>query len=351
MVKIQEKYILRCIELGKNGLGTTAPNPMVGCVITAGERIIGEGFTSPYGGPHAEVNAIHSVSHPELLKEATLYVSLEPCAHHGKTPPCTDLIIGSGIPRVVIGIKDPHSKVAGKGIAKLKAAGVEVVCPVLERECREHHKRFLTFMEKKRPYVILKWAESADGFIAPEKELREGEPEPFWISDRYSRQLVHQWRTEEQAILVGTTTAVEDNPRLTPRHWAGKAPLRVVVDRQLKIPQEYHLYDGTAPTVFLTETNQLPEPREGIHYEKIDFSGNLALQVCERLHELEVQSVIVEGGRKTLCSFIKAGFWDEARIFTGRFPLKNGLKSPEIEGKEVSRTKIGGDLLRILEND
>ncbi len=350
-MKIHEKYILRCIELAKNGLGTTAPNPMVGCVITVDGKIIGEGFTSPYGGPHAEVNAIHSVSDKEQLKKATLYVSLEPCSHHGKTPPCADLIIRHGIPRVVIGIRDPHKKVDGKGIEKLLAAGIEVTCPVREQECRVHHRRFLTYQEKDRPYVILKWAESGDGFIAPDPEMRGSKPQPYWITTRHSRQLVHQWRTEEQAILVGTTTCVKDNPKLTPRTWVGNSPLRVVIDRKLKIPKDYHIYDGSVKTLILTEEGLISESASGVDYAPLDFTENLPVQICDRLCERGIQSVIIEGGAKTLKSFIEAGLWDEARIFTGPKPLKSGIKSPPIHGKEVSRTQIGNDLLRILRND
>ena len=213
-MKIHEFYILRCIEIAQNGLGTTAPNPMVGAVIVHENKIMGEGFTSPFGGPHAEVNAINSVADKSLLPQSTIYVTLEPCSHFGKTPPCADLIVKHKIPRVVIGLLDPHDKVAGKGVKKLMDAGCEVTVGVLEKECREHHKRFLTFQEKKRPFIILKWAETADGFIAPEKTLRSQNKEPYWITNTYSRQLVHKWRTEEQAILVGTNTVLDDNPKL-----------------------------------------------------------------------------------------------------------------------------------------
>ena len=350
-MKIQEKYILRCIELGKNGLGTTAPNPMVGCVITLDDKIISEGFTSPFGGPHAEVNAINAVRDQGLLKKATLYVSLEPCAHFGKTPPCADLIIRSGIPRVVIGLQDPHNKVGGKGIAKLKEAGIEVVCPVLEDQCREHHRRFLTYHEKKRPYIILKWAESTDGFFAPENQMRKGEPQPFWISNRYSRQMVHQWRTEEQAVFAGTGTVLQDNPRLTPRTWAGKAPLRVVIDRNLSIPRDYHIYDGTSKSLVFAGNAKIPEPISGVQFEHIDFTREVLPQVCEKLYHHPVQSVIVEGGAATLTSFISAGLWDEARIFTGVAALGKGLKAPLISGREKYRSTVGGDLLRILTHD
>ena len=217
-MKTHETYIKRCIEIAKNGLGLTAPNPMVGSVIVHNNKIIGEGYTSAYGGNHAEVNAINSVKHKELLKDATLYVSLEPCSHFGKTPPCSDLIVKHQIPNVVIGCMDDNVQVAGKGIAKLKAAGCNVTVGVLETKCKQHHKRFFTFHNKKRPYIILKWAETADGFIAPKTK---NEKKPVWITNTYSRQVVHKWRAEEQAILVGTNTVLEDNPSLTVRDWTG----------------------------------------------------------------------------------------------------------------------------------
>ena len=350
-MKIQEKYIFRCLELGKNGLGKTAPNPMVGCVIVREDQIIGEGFTSPYGGAHAEVNAIQSVGDKNLLRDATLYVSLEPCSHFGKTPPCADLIVSSGIPRVVIGIRDPHSEVDGKGIERLEAAGIEVTYPVLENQCREHHRRFLTFHEKKRPYIILKWAESSDGFMAPDPKKREIEPQPYWISNRYSRQLVHQWRTEEQAILVGTGTVLEDNPRLNPRTWSGSSPLRVILDRNLKIPGNYHIYNEEAETLIFTEQDTRAGEKDGITYIKIDFSGDVVGQVCRALFKHQVQSVIVEGGPATLKSFIDARQWDEARIFKGKTTLGSGLRAPVLSGREISRAKIGEDTLTLLRND
>ncbi len=324
---------------------------MVGCVIVREDQIIGEGFTSPYGGAHAEVNAINSVSDKRLLQEATLYVSLEPCSHFGKTPPCADLIISSGIPRVVIGVRDPHSEVDGKGIERLKTAGIDVTCPVLEKECREHHKRFLTFHEKKRPYIILKWAESLDGYMAPDPIKRAKKPEPYWISSRPSRQLVHQWRTEEQAVLVGTRTVLEDNPRLSPRTWAGKPPLRVVLDRDLEIPESYHIYNDEADTLIFTGRDSHSGGRSGINHAKIDFSKDVAEQVCQALFELQIQSVIVEGGAATLKSFLVAGLWDEGRIFQGISNLGGGIRAPELRGKISSRTKIGKDTLTIWRND
>ena len=235
-MNIDEKYIFRCIELAKNGLGSTAPNPMVGCIIVNDNKIIGEGYTSAYGGAHAEVNAIHSVKDKKILSKATLYVTLEPCAHFGNTPPCVNLILEHKIPKVVIGIKDPNKKVSGKSIQLLKESNCNVSVGILEDQCKELHKRFLTLQKKKRPYIILKWASTYNGFIAPIEKLRSTTPQPFWITNTYSKQLVHKWRSEEQAILVGSNTVLADNPKLTLRTWAGKNPIRVIIDKTLKIP-------------------------------------------------------------------------------------------------------------------
>lgn len=346
-----EAYMLRCLEIAKNGLGTTAPNPMVGAVIVHEDKIIGEGFTSPYGGPHAEVNAINSVADKELLKHATIYVTLEPCSHHGKTPPCADLIAKHGIPRVVIGLIDPHTKVAGKGIEKLKNAGSNVITGCLEKECREHHCRFLTFQEKKRPYIILKWAQTADGFIAPKKEERATNPEPYWITGPYSRQLVHKWRSEEQSILVGTNTVLEDNPKLDVRLYTGKNPIRIVLDRKLKISADYNILDGSIPTLVLTDMVDTPLQKENAAYRQIDFKGDIAQQICEVLHKENITSVLIEGGTQTLQTFINSGLWDEARIFTGDSQFKTGILAPELKGKIISTKSIDKDTLKIYGND
>ena len=249
-MNIHEKYIKRCIEIAKNGLGTTAPNPSVGCVIVYSNIIIGEGFTSPFGGNHAEVNAINAVTDKSLLQKATLYVTLEPCSHFGKTPPCANLIIENKIPNVVIGTIDSHSKVSGEGIRKLKEAGCNVTVGVLEGACKSHHIRFFTFHNKKRPYIILKWAESNDGFVAPETKT---EQKPVWITNARSRQLVHKWRSEEQAILVGTNTVLEDNPSLTIRSWTGKNPIRIVLDRTDKLSDSSSVFNNEAETYHLTK--------------------------------------------------------------------------------------------------
>lgn len=349
-VKIHDFYMLRCIQIAKNGLGTTAPNPMVGAVVVYDDKIIGEGFTSPYGGSHAEVNAINAVKDKSLLKKATLYVTLEPCSHFGKTPPCADLIIEHKIPTVVIGLLDPHDKVAGKGIQKLKDTGCEVITGILEKECREHHKRFLTFQEKKRPYIILKWAETEDGFIAPDKKLRNTK-QPFWITNEYSRLLVHKWRTEEQAILIGTTTVLEDNPKLDARLWKGKNPSRIIIDKDLKIDATFHVLDGSINTMVFTENNDISKYIDGAQYILIDFSKNIASQICEKLYQQHILSVFIEGGTKTIQSFIDNGLWDEARIFTGATSFNSGVKAPKIQGQQRSKSTLEKDLLKIITND
>jgi diaminohydroxyphosphoribosylaminopyrimidine deaminase/5-amino-6-(5-phosphoribosylamino)uracil reductase len=350
-VKIHEKYISRCLQIAKNGLGNTAPNPMVGAVVVHGEQVIGEGFTSPFGGPHAEVRAIASVKDPSLLKEATLYVSLEPCCHHGKTPPCTDLILEKGIPKVVLGIPDPHAKVAGQGISKLREGGCEVLTGVLEEACREHLKRFLTFHEKHRPYVILKWAQSADGFFAPEKGLRKGEARPFWISGPRARQLAHQWRSEEQAILVGTRTALEDNPSLTTREWKGRNPLRVLLDRNLRVPAENRIFDGQADTLVCCSRDRVREPHGRTTYQALDFEADPLQGLMHALWERQVLSLIVEGGAETLQGFIQAGLWDEARGIESGVALGGGLPAPRPAGTLVREFTAGPDRVKIFSHD
>lgn len=339
------------MELGKKGLGTTAPNPMVGCVIVHDEEIIAEGFTSPYGGPHAEVNAINSVKDKSLLRDATLYVTLEPCSHYGKTPPCADLITHHKIPEVYIGLKDPHDKVAGMGIKKLEDAGCKVTVGILEAECREHHKRFLTFQEKKRPYIILKWAETQDGFMAPDKTQRNSNPEPYWITNAYSRQLVHQWRSEEQAILVGTNTVLEDNPELNTRDWAGKNPIRIVLDKDLKIGTDFHVLDKSIKTMVLTQEKDTSKYIDGIDYVIMDYSRPIASQICNHLHKHSITSLIVEGGAKTLQSFLDEGLWDEVRVFVGSNRFESGVSAPKFKGTLKSTQNILSDLLSIYTHD
>ena len=332
-------------------MGSAPPNPMVGAVVVYNDSIIGEGFTSAFGGPHAEVNAINSVKDKTQLAEATLYVTLEPCSHHGKTPPCADLIIESGIPTVIIGIKDPHTKVAGTGIKRLLDNGCEVITGVLEQECRYHHRRFLTYHEKKRPYVILKWAESADGYLAPDEDIRKADPRPYWISSEASRQLVHKWRSEEQAVLVGPNTVLKDNPSLTTRSWKGKNPLRVVLDRNLRVPEDFKILSGEIPTLVLTQ-KEIPANRNTANqYHKLSEDQFNAEGILTVLWERGISSVIVEGGRKVLDLFLKNSLWDEARVFIGPNHFGGGLKAPVLKGNLEDEIEIGDDQLKIIRND
>ncbi len=347
-MNIHEKYIKRCIELARNGLGSTYPNPLVGSVIVHNGKIIGEGWHRKAGEAHAEVNAINSVKDESLLKSATIYVSLEPCSHFGKTPPCSDLIIARGIEKVIIGTIDPFAKVAGRGIKRLMDAGCKVQVGILEKECLELNKRFFTFHKKQRPYIILKWAQSQDGFIAPEAKE---EKRPVWISNKYSGQLVHKWRSEEAAILVGTNTVLEDNPKLNVRKWTGENPVRIVIDKDLKIPETFSVLDGSQKTIVICENKPKKSVNGNLIFEEIDFSENISEAICEVLYKYELQSVIIEGGSNTLRQFIDKGLWDEARIFTGNMQLKKGLKAPEISGKIWKESYIDTDNLKIYRND
>jgi len=328
-VKIHQKYIKRCIELARNGLGTTYPNPMVGSVIVYNDEVIGEGWHKKSGEPHAEVNAINSVKDKSLLSKSTIYVSLEPCSHFGKTPPCCDLIIANKIPNIVIGTIDPFAKVSGTGIKKLIEAGKNVTVGILEDECNELNKRFFTFHNKKRPYIILKWAESQDGFIAP---LTKEKKEPVWITNEFARQLVHKWRSEEQAILVGTNTVIEDNPSLTTRDWSGNHPIRIVLDQNNRISKESYIFDNQVKSITITKEN-------------INFNNNIALEITDFLFNEGIQSVIIEGGRQTLQTFIDANIWDEARVFRGEIYFKSGIKAPTISGENSKKEKILNDEL------
>jgi len=348
-VKIHEKYINRCIELAENGLGNTYPNPLVGSVIVYNNKIIGEGWHHKAGEPHAEVNAIASVQDKSLLKKSTIYVSLEPCSHYGKTPPCSDLIIAKEIKKVVIATVDPFAEVSGRGIKKLLSAGCEVVVGVQEKKAQELNRRFFTFHQKKRPYIILKWAQSEDGFLAPEsKENRE----PVWVTNKYSKQLVHKWRSEEQGILVGTNTAIADNPKLNTRLWKGTDPVRILLDQNLRTPQDSAIFDGSVKTIVfcgLQTTSELKN--DSIFFERIDFEKEIASQILEVLYQQNLQSVIIEGGSKTLQTFIDADLWDETRVFTGKIQFKNGTPAPNFSGKLILDRNIKTDNLKIYSND
>lgn len=343
-----EKYMFRCIELARKGAGLVAPNPKVGAVLVQDDRIIGEGWHQRYGEAHAEVGAIGLATQSGLTNSTsntTLYVSLEPCAHHGKTPPCADLIIRTGIPKVVIGCRDPFEAVNGKGIEKLRAAGIEVVEGVLEKECRELNKRFFTFHEKHRPYVILKWAQTADGFMAAEA----GSPR-LLITNEYSNRQVHQWRSEEAGILVGTNTALLDGPELTNRLWTGPSPVRLVLDMDLRLPGTLKLFNREQKTIIFNAIKMEEHPN--LIYYRLEKNKSLISQFMETLYRLGIQSVLIEGGRRLLDSFIQAGAWDEARIFTNtKLKTGIGLAAPALTNSQlISRETFLTDELLTWKN-
>ncbi len=337
-----ETYIKRCLDLAVKGLGQVAPNPMVGCVIVCDGEIIGEGYHEQYGQAHAEVNAVNSVKDKSLLKKSTLYVNLEPCSHFGKTPPCADLIIEHKIPYVVIGSIDSNSLVSGKGIEKLAKAGVDVKSGTLEDDCKKLNKRFFTYHEKKRPYIILKWAQTADGFIDV-KRNEEGTSKPIQISNSDSKKLLHLWRSQEQAIMIGTNTALLDNPQLTVREVEGKNPLRITVDKWLRIPKQFNLFDKTTPTLIFTSVN---EPSQtNLEFVQVDFEKAVIPQMLDELYKRNIQSLIVEGGENILNSFIDAGLWDSARVFISEKTLGKGVSAPIMQQQAIIKENISGDKL------
>lgn len=340
-----EILMQRCLDLAVKAIGHVAPNPMVGCVIVHNGNIIGEGYHQQFGQPHAEVNAVNSVPvHLQhLLPGSTLYVNLEPCAHHGKTPPCADMIVSKKIPRVVIGSHDPNPLVAGKGIQKLKDAGIEVTVGVLEKESDFLNRRFMTHHLIHRPYIILKWAESADGFMAPD------EPKQVWLTNEHSKKLVHQWRSEEQAIMVGKKTVDIDDPELTVRLVEGKNPARVIIDRTLSLPPSKKVFYQNAPVYVFNELKHLHGA--GIHFEQVDFNKPVLPQVLKNLASKNIQSIITEGGPNTLQQFIEQNLWDEARIFTAPNKLASGKPSPKLSGLIINEQMIGGDKLQVAINN
>jgi diaminohydroxyphosphoribosylaminopyrimidine deaminase/5-amino-6-(5-phosphoribosylamino)uracil reductase len=319
-MNIHEIYMQRCFQVAQNGLGYVAPNPLVGCVIVHDEKIISEGFHQQYGQNHAECNAILHVKDENLLKKSTLYANLEPCSHFGKTPPCVDLIIEKQIPKVVISNFDSNPEVCGKGIERLRNSGIEVITGVLEHEGRFLNRRFFTYIEKKRPYIILKWAESLDGFMHNETEC--------WITNEAMRNLVHKWRSEESAIMVGTNTVLIDNPQLNVRAYFGKNPLRITIDKNHKLSKDLYFFDHSQPTKI---------------YETSDI-----LEILIDLHTHKIQSIIIEGGAKLLQNFIEKNLWNEARILVGNKHLQNGLKAPKIQGKEIFSSEIEGDKVQVI---
>lgn len=320
----------RCIELALLGAGNVAPNPMVGAVLVYNDNIIGEGYHQQYGQAHAEVNCINSVAeeNKHLIPSSTLYVSLEPCAHYGKTPPCADLIIRSGIGKVVVGCRDPFEMVNGKGIEKMLAANIEVVVGILEDACIKLNKRFFTFHQKKRPYVVLKWAESSNKMIG----LLNGSQ--VKISNDVSDRLVHKWRSEEVAILVGTSTALNDNPQLNNRLWHGKSPVRLVIDFNLRLPKSLQLFDDSQPTIIFNYKQQSQQGQT--NYQKLSTTEPVCKQILAVCYSLQITSVLIEGGAVTLQSFIEEGLWDEARVISNNdLIIEGGVASPVLKAYEL----------------
>jgi len=339
-----EKFMQQCIELAEKGAGNVSPNPMIGAIIVHEDKIIGQGYHERYGGAHAELNAINSVKDKKLLEKSTLYVNLEPCCHHGKTPPCTNKIIESKIPKVVVGHEDPFPKVQGGGIKMLREHGVEVVTDILHKECAELNKRFFTFHEKRRPYIILKWAESADGFI---DKRRNADEKRMMFSTDETMKLLHQLRAKESAIMIGTNTALQDNPSLTVKLAKGENPIRIVLDRRLKIPKNYRLFDNEAKTIVFTE--QKVDSHDNIQYINIDFDAPILPQIMSVLYHQYLLSVIVEGGATLLNQFISTGLWDEVRIETAfDVIVGEGIKSPVFDRRNpIEEKKYGNNYIRL----
>lgn len=334
-----ELFMQRALELAALGTGSVSPNPKVGCVVVCDERIIGEGWHRQYGGAHAEVNAVESVADKTLLPQSTVYVNLEPCSHFGKTPPCADLLIRHGVKRVVIANTDTHPLVGGKGIEKLREAGIDTATGVMEKEGLELNKRFFTFVGKQRPYIILKWAQTADGFLA------HANYDSRWISNESSRQLVHRWRSEEDSVLVGTKTASHDNPRLNVRDWSGRNPVRLVIDRFLRLPRSLQLFDAAQPTICYNVLKHEEHPNLlFIRLDEHDFLN----QLIGDLYKRNFQSVMVEGGATTLRLFLESGNWDESRIFCSPRSFGSGIEAPLVRGVLGAVQPILSDELKII---
>jgi diaminohydroxyphosphoribosylaminopyrimidine deaminase/5-amino-6-(5-phosphoribosylamino)uracil reductase len=335
------------MELASKGLGRTAPNPLVGCVIVHKNRIIGEGYHRLFGGPHAEVMAISCVQDLSVLLDSALYVNLEPCPHFGKTPPCVDLISEKGIPLVVAGTIDPNPIVAGKGIQILKEKGIRVISDVLKSECVQLNKRFFTFHRKKRPYIILKWAQTKDNFIDLTRK-ENGAGRITWITDEASRRLVHKWRAEEQAILVGSRTVVMDNPRLTTRNWPGNSPIRLVIDRKGILSGNLHILDDSAETVIFTFVPK--QDQTHLRYFKLEKDKDIISTVLEYLYDKNIQSLIVEGGKLLIDEFLRHNTWDEARVFTGNITFRDGITAPLIQYEPINLIEFSESILNIYKN-
>lgn len=340
-------YMKRCLQLAKLGERRVAPNPMVGSVIVHGDKIIGEGFHQLYGGPHAEVNAISSVENQSLLTGSTLYVNLEPCAHFGKTPPCSDLIIQKKIPRVVVGTVDPFAAVAGKGITKMQKAGIDVTVGVLEDACYDINRRFFTFHREKRPYIILKWAQTADGFVDLDRNNKEL-GSPTWITNEMARIAVHKQRATESAIFIGTETALRDDPSLTLRDWYGQQPLRLIPDRNLRLPHSLKVFNDGSLTAVLAP-DSVGDDRKVTHV-MLDKDGDTIARLLSYLFENGILSVIVEGGPQMLQSFIDQNLWDEAHVYTGQLSFGSGIKAPVFEASPCKFDRFYNSELKIYRN-
>jgi diaminohydroxyphosphoribosylaminopyrimidine deaminase / 5-amino-6-(5-phosphoribosylamino)uracil reductase len=336
-----EKYMHRCLQLALLGGSYTAPNPMVGAVVVHNDTIIGEGFHRRYGEAHAEPNAIESVTDKKLLSECTLFVNLEPCSHFGKTPPCANLIVQSGIPKVVIGTLDPNPKVSGRGIEIMREAGIEVITGILEKECVELNKRFFVWQTERRPWVTLKWAQTKDGFVDIIRQ--NAETLPLQISNALTRQLTHKVRSENQSIMVSTNTAVLDNPRLSVRNWSGKNPVRLVLDRQGRIPGHYHIFDDSTRTLIFTETSR--EDSATTSFVKVGFDAQVLRKVLKEISSRNIHSVLVEGGPQLLKSFIREGLWDEAQVEIADFCSHGGVEAPVIAAIPSETEQIDGHLV------
>ena len=345
-MNIQETYMYRCLQLAALGAGQVAPNPMVGSVLVYNNIIIGEGYHQQYGQAHAEVNCLNSVAEKNkgFISNSTLYVSLEPCAHYGKTPPCADLIIKNNIKTVIIGCRDSYDEVDGKGIQKLKSAGITVTSGVLEKESLELNRRFFTFHTQKRPYIILKWAQTENLKIAA------ADFSAVKISNDTSNRLVHKWRSEEAAILVGFNTALLDNPSLTNRLWSGKNPVRLVIDRHLKLPVSHHLFNKKIKTIVFNEHRQSAE--DGLLYYKLEAAKNLIPSLLKALFELGIQSVLVEGGAGLLQSFINNNYWDEAKVISNHnLKIEDGVNAPQLRNNNIiSKENYTKDLISTYQN-
>ena len=347
-MSIDEKYMWRCLQLARKGLGTTKNNPLVGCVIVHNDRIIGEGYHRKIGEAHAEVNAINSVSDSSLLKDATIYVSLEPCSHYGKTPPCAELIAGKKIPRVVIAVTDPNNKVAGRGIQMLKDAGATVIVGVLEEEAKQINQPFFVNQIEKRPYVILKWAQTKDGFIDNERE--SSDLPPLLLSNSITQSIVHKIRSYNMGIMVGTNTALKDNPTLSTRKWYGDNPVRIVIDRKGKLPKESNLFNNNAPTIVFTELNSYPTI-ENVTCIVINFCEDVIEQILTKIFEYNIATVMIEGGNILISSFVKSNVWDEAFIEVADIKIGRGIRAPIVRGTLINAKKYIESLHYHIKNE